>query len=436
MTHGDSPAIPGTAGGQAGAPGALAKGDLPKRIAQAAAALTLLISGAYAASVGGAIRYWDEQTYVDLARNLAAGHGYTQFNTGPTAYRPPGYPLILGALHWLGVGVVGYRLLNTLIFAATVYLVYLLARRLYSPWAGAVAAVITACYPLFIYAAGTLYPQTLAACLVVGGLLGVSYLTDREWSWRKAAGAGLVWGLLVLTVPTFAVVFGAACVWLLYRLRSLAVKRLAVLILCAALLPTSWCIRNAVQMHAFIPISTNNGINLLQGNSANATAGGGRLVDTSQYEVPAEKAGLDEVQVDDLLRTEAMDWISAHPARAATLYVEKFFNNFSYHNDYATPGQSSTMKDIASALSFYPLLLLLLIRIFLRRRRPAGEMEGLLITLVFLNALALAVFYTRLRFRIPADTFVIVVAAGTLVQLWTAWRSRRSGELAEPVQVG
>jgi hypothetical protein len=103
-----------------------------------------------------------------------------------------------------------------------------------------------------------------------------------------------------------------------------------------------------------------------------------------------------------------------NPGRAATLYVEKVVNNFSYHDDLATSGQHSAAQDLVSGLSYYPILLLALLRIALYRRFPLRPTEKLLIGTIAVNVLLLAVFFTRLRFRVPLDALTIVLAASTV----------------------
>ncbi len=168
---------------------------------------------------------------------------------------------------------------------------------------------------------------------------------------------------------------------------------------------------------AFVPVSTNNGVNLLLGNSEHATAGGGRVVDISAYEAQARDRGLSEVEQDAFYRDQATAWIRAHPADAAVLYAGKVVNNFNYRNELATSGQNSAARDLVSALSFYPLLLLFTLRLVPARRRPMTSLERLLICVVLGNVLLLAVFYTRLRFRVPLDAVMIISSAAALADL-------------------
>lgn len=419
------------------------------RIALAAGALYAVVGTAYAVALGGRLRYLDERVYVGLARGLVDGRGYTLDGVNPTAYRPPGYPFMLAVLDALGGGVVVMRLLGVAALVGLVWLGYRFGTLVHGRVAGALAAVFAACYPLLVFTAGTLYPQVHAAfLLLLGCYLGLRATGTGtgpvRTRWWYALNAGLAFGVLVLAVPTFAVSVAAVLGWLghgkLRRWRAgradgrdgsgaRGVRRsvwapLAVLLLATAALPAAWCARNAVRLHAFIPVSTNNGVNLILGNSEHATAGGGRVVDISDYEQRARDLGLSEVEQDAFYRDEALRWIRSHPGDAAALYVGKVANNFNFRNELATSGQNNTVQDVVSALSFYPLLLLFVLRLLVVGRRNMTGLEKLLAGIVLGNVLLLAVFYTRLRFRVPLDAVMLVSSAAALAEILHRWSNR------------
>jgi hypothetical protein len=79
--------------------------------------------------------------------------------------------------------------------------------------------------------------------------------------------------------------------------------------------------------------------------------------------------------------------------------------------------------DWVVALTYYPLLLLALVRLAAFRRYPLERAESLIYLLYFVNAIVSAVFFTRLRFRIPFDFVLIAINAVFLVRCWTTWRA-------------
>jgi 4-amino-4-deoxy-L-arabinose transferase-like glycosyltransferase len=406
-------------------------------IALVAVGLSFVIGAGYSVVLGGSLRFYDEHVYVGIVQSMAHGHGYSLDGTGPTAYRPPGYLFLLLPVYLVtGGSVLAMRFVGVLALTGSVWLTFLLGRRMHTAGTGALAAVVVACYPLLIYTATTLYPQVPALFLLLLTLeLAARALPEDGLSTRRrlvvAVLAGLVGGLLVLTVPTFGVTAVGLVAWLAWRqharARHIAWRTVAVLIVALAVLPAAWCARNAVAMHAFVPVSTNDGVNLLLGNSPNATADSGTSVDLSPYQQQAK--GLDEVGQDHFYSDQAVAWIKQHPGSAAVLYAGKVANNFSYADDLATSGEGGSARNLVAAISYYPILLLAVARIVLYRRWPLRPTEKLVAWTIVVNVLLLAVFFTRLRFRVPLDALTIVLAASTVTHL-LAGRATRRGEVA------
>ena len=395
------------------------------RIGLGAVLLGLLVAGGYALVLGDQLRYLDEQVYLQLTRSLAEGHGY-RVGTEPTAYRPPGYPLLLLPVHLAtGGSVLAMRWVAVLCLGGAVWFTYLLGRRTGSAAVGAVAAVALACYPLVIYTATTLYPQ-IPALLLLLVMVEFGLRTQDDGvrrRWLCAVVSGMAGGLLTVTVPSFAPSIAVLVGWLAWRAgrcaaRGVALRAASLLLVAAAVIPGGWCIRNAVQLHAFVPVSTNNGVNLLLGNNPNATPSSGTNADISAYDWQAKDMRLGEVAIDHFYGSAAMDWISAHPLAAMRLYAGKVAHNFAYRDTLKTSGQGAS--DLLAALTYYPVLAAAVLRVLLLRRFPPSPVERLMLWLIVVNVLLLAVFFTRVRFRVPLDALTIVLAVSAVVHLWQA----------------
>ncbi|WP_158881482.1 ArnT family glycosyltransferase [Amycolatopsis anabasis] len=377
------------------------------RIALAAVGLAVVLSAGYAIVLGGELRYLDEHVYTELTRSMAHGHGYSA-DGNVTAYRPPGYPFLLLPVYLLSGGAVfALRLVGVACLAGSVWFAYLLGRRI-TPAAGALAAVVLACYPLLVYTATALYPQ-------VPALLMLLAMTEFALRCRPLwiVLSGLCAGSLILTVPSFAPSLLVLAVFLGLRKNW---RSIVLLFAVAAVLPGLWCVRNAVQLHAFVPVSTNNGVNLLLGNNPGATPGSGTTVDISAWDSRAKELRLDEVGIDGFYREAAVDWITAHPGDAAALYLGKVAHTFAYSDSLKTSGQGAS--DLLAALTYYPVLALAALRLLLVRRFPMHRVEKLALWFIVLNVLLLAVFFTRVRFRVPLDALTIVLAASAVAHLW------------------
>jgi len=384
-------------------------------------ALVVTAAGAvYALWLGPDFRYIDEEHYVTLARQLATHGEFSMHGDVPTAYRPPGYPFFLAALERLGLGVVGFRIANFVALGLTILATGAMLSRAASPLAAAVGSLLVAGYPLFFYAAGTLYPQILAMALLAGALLATSRaLAQRGLSAGRALGIGAGFGCLVLTIPSFLFTLALTLAWLALRsgLPGRIPKALAIGLAAAAIV-LPWTARNYLVLGAFVPVSTNSGVNLLYGNSPDTRPNSGVTADISAYEARAD--GLSETAQDAFYRSEALAFVRENRAHSLRLYALKWLNYFNFRNELATRSEASSAREWIMLLSYGPLLLLFVARLLGGWRRPLPRFDELLAVLYLGMPFFLAIFFTRIRFRLPFDLCLILLVAPYLARLLAA----------------
>ena len=387
------------------------------------AAVTLLAL-VYAVSLGQTLRFLpDEQEYVTLGHNLASGLGYTYDGVLPTAYRPPAYPALLGLATWLGADILGFRILNVLLLALTLALAADLMQRRSGPQAAVLAVLAALAYPVLVFTAGALYPQTLIGFLLI---LLIWLLQRRpQLDLFSMLAAGAVGGLLTLTAPTFLPISLGMIGWLCWRRR--AWQFLLAAILALALVVGGWTLRNWRVFDTFVLISTNGGDNLIRGNSENTTPNSGPSTDVEQY--MQQSASLAEPERDRYLQQQVLAFWQADPGRALRLYALKTLNYFNYRNELVTQSESSMLRDLVMLLTYGALLGLLVLRFWWARRYPLSEMELWLVLIYLLNAPYSALVFTRIRYRLPFDWLLILLAAMYLSQ----WLSGLGKQLSTAV---
>ncbi|WP_437191696.1 hypothetical protein [Planctomicrobium sp. SH527] len=235
-------------------------------------------------------RYWadldaDIDVYLAIAQGLAEGRGYSSPGTmSPTAFRPPLYPLLLTCVsgadqQW------GRAILQMGLSLATLWFVWLSARQLGLPRSGRLLAVsLIAIDPLLLRYVP--YPMTETACGLLIAMLLWRLTLPKSDSLISPFLTGLVFGLCVLSRPTFwafGLLFGAvrAAEWLIRRFLSRAnsassldrsVKMGAGWKILAASLGIAvcvlpWGIRNWIQLGSPILMTTHGGYTLLLGNN-------------------------------------------------------------------------------------------------------------------------------------------------------------------------
>ena len=222
----------------------------------------------------------DHDAYIAHALPLSHGWGYVVPSSDrPTAFRPPGYPLLLAGFMACGVSASGSVLLvNTLLSAAAIALTIALARRFGAgDWMSLLAGAVAALDPLLVRYA--ILPMTEVPCAAFLAAALIAFPGNSEPSecrWGKLSACGVLFGLAILVRPTVAMTLallligfvlkkpnnGRAVSWLQDRLRPALIMAFS-----TALTLSPWVIRNAVQLQHFIPATTHGGYTLALGNN-------------------------------------------------------------------------------------------------------------------------------------------------------------------------
>ncbi len=237
-----------------------------------------------------------------IARALATGYGYADpFNghSGPTAWTPPLYPLLLAGVFKL-FGVYTARsawvilTINSIFSAATALAVYEIAARCYRRFANGRSIALWsgwlwALYPgAMQYAVRWIWDMSVSTFLFawvivialrvrqIGG--SPDSLDDPTTQWKQApswAVFGLLWGLIALSNSSLLLFLPFCTLWMVWgdwrtpgvNRRSI-VSRLIIHLSTAALLCilciAPWIVRNWRVFHAFVPMRANFGAELYE----------------------------------------------------------------------------------------------------------------------------------------------------------------------------
>ncbi len=387
--------------------------------------LLILAGGLYSLRLGNNLRFQDERDFYAIAKNLISGKGYSIDGITPTAYRPPGYPLLMAIFAKLGAGVFWFRMLNFLFLAGTMVLLFFIAQKELTPLAGVITAIIILCYPVLFFTASTLYAQTLGMLLLISTIFLLNYwqIPTEKRAVFFGVVTGFIQGWLMLTIPGLIPTSLLAAVWFYFARKDIPFTRrigtMIVMLLVGFAVLFSWSIRNYRTFGKFILMTTHDGITLLHGNSEFATPNSGAATDISQY-LPGA-IGLNEVEQNEYFRSQAIQWILNNKGKAFKLYLLKLLNWFNYRNQLAQKSEQSKARDLLMLLSYGPLLLLLLIRLAFARRFKLSRIELLFLLLYIANAFTYAVFHTRIRYRLPFDAGIIAVVGIFLARLFKSY---------------
>ena len=384
----------------------------------------LLFIGALSIDIrsGDSLHYVDESEYQQSARTLLHDGSLTDANGGSLVGRPPGYPAVIAVAYAIAERPLAGKIENAFLLLAAATVLAAIARRI-QPRSFALVPYVIMAYPIILYASSLLYPQILG-CLLLS--ISVLLFSTETLSSRQAIAAGLIWGVLCLAIPSFILLAPLVAAFVAFhhcQIRWTHIRLSLISMFATLLVILPWTIRNYVDFHKVILISTNGGKNLLIGNSSVTTPNSGRTVDVIA-QCKRIHPGMNDYDVDTAMGKCAMDWILQNKGSAALLYVGKVVNYFNYRNEIATPNEASKFTDWVEFWTYYPILFIAILRLSRFRQDPLQRIEKIIYILYFANALVSAIFFTRLRFRIPFDFLLIAVVAAFLYSCWTKYAAR------------
>lgn len=305
------------------------------RFAHAVVALTALALLARVVVVLTSLGYVPHTDAADYDRIAAALAQHGSFPSsvlapagGPTALRPPLFPLALAAVYKLvGVGSAATRweagrLFEAVLGAVTVTLVCLIAQRLWGRRAAVVSGALGVFYPPLILVGSSLMTESLFIPLVLGAVLCALLARDsagpqRRW-WELSCG--LLVGLETLTRANGIVLLipVALLVWRRPRLRWRALRGPAAVLAATAATLVPWTVRNLAEFHRLVPVSTEAGYALAGTYNAYAQA----RTDYPALWLPpvpqvkralAEDPKLNEAALSDRVGRDGLSYAEAHP---------------------------------------------------------------------------------------------------------------------------
>jgi 4-amino-4-deoxy-L-arabinose transferase-like glycosyltransferase len=263
-----------------------------------------------------------------IAQSLVSGKGFASpvnLQTGPTAWLPPVYPLLVaGVVSLFGMYTKASAALllslNGLFSALTCIPIVLLGRRSFGARVGIWAGWIWALFPHAIFLSADAMWSTCLATLLLALLLLVALRLQHTTRLSAWVGFGLLGGFAGLTTASLLATLPFLGVWLCYRLHRRGERWLLPAVsaaLAAIVLAMPWTVRNYEVFHRLIPIRDGFWLEFYLGNTG----------DLSTYQTPWARRGpdLDPAQLAEYgrlgeipymaeKRRQALAFVESHPA--------------------------------------------------------------------------------------------------------------------------
>jgi 4-amino-4-deoxy-L-arabinose transferase-like glycosyltransferase len=360
---------------------------------------------------------YDAFYYQSEAETVGRGKGFvTPFGGEENADHPPLTVLTLAPVARLSDGSeVAMRLTVALAGVGVVALVGLLGREVAGARAGLVAATIAALYPNLWMNDGLLMAETFAALTVAGTLLA-TVLLIRGPSWRHALGAGVGCGLAMLARGELALlvpfVVLPAVVLLRSASRGTRLRLAGVVVGAAVLVISPWVVYNLSRFEEPVLLSNGDGGVLLGANCDDVYSGDGIGYWSLTCSADVPMKARDKSEVSDLQREKAFDYIGDHLGRVPIVVAARVGRTFSLY----APGQSADLAvgegrphglSLIGAALFWLLVPFAVAGALRLRGNPV--LVPLLGPFVLVLVVA-AAFYGAVRFRVPAEVSLVVLA--------------------------
>jgi 4-amino-4-deoxy-L-arabinose transferase-like glycosyltransferase len=208
----------------------------------------------------------DAPVYVLLAQNIVAGRGFS-YAGQPSAFRPPGYPLLLAGSQLLFGShyITAIRIFQFAIGLLTVFVCSRISSRIFGSQAQRATVILGLFLPTLVFSTAQLLTECISAFLT-SLFLWLLVKQQEDGELRSASGLGVLAGLESLVrfnaaaLPVFAV---AAVVQ--SRKKAAILPRILSIVLLTMLVVSPWFIRNERIFHGEVLFSTHTGANLIQG---------------------------------------------------------------------------------------------------------------------------------------------------------------------------
>lgn len=208
-----------------------------------------------------------------LAQSVLSGRGLSSpFGgaTGPSAFLAPGYPLLVALVYRLfgmetAVSAAVLAALNVVFGVVTVLTLMLAARRLFGNRAAYLAGTLCAISPTMLFLPA-LFWETSLSTLFLTGILAFALRCRDFAKTSNWIAMGAYCGLAMLFNPALLVTFAGVGLWAAYKGRGVFRSGPWLAAAACAVVFAAWPIRNAAVLHAFVPLRSNLGYELWQGN--------------------------------------------------------------------------------------------------------------------------------------------------------------------------
>jgi hypothetical protein len=386
--------------------------------------LSLVVRLVLILQMGNRYYFADTLEYQNAAQSLLAGHG-----PGQAFPRAPVYPAFMALGFWLFGGTyIGVRLLQLALGMGLIGLASALALRIGRPSHALLTAWFAAAAPTLVFTTGMLYPTVLYSVL----LLGITFVA-RELDQRPGILRGALLGVLIaLAFMTDQIVIApilAILAWLAWGCRRHGARlALAIVVaLAVAGLVVTPIVRYYEHAYGRAPIFMEKAQTTLWFVRSDPHVAGLRAVHDSTSHFVALTSRQFVAREWGLLRDQTVPYLMD--------YISEFVHFFKPMPDriFTQNVYTSGLSKLLAGAYFIPVLLLALIGLIAGAARARDRL--LLVLVPLATAAIYSLFFTQMRYRIPVEPHLLILAALGGTRLLPRLSALVTGTLDETARV-
>jgi len=377
----------------------------------------LIVRLVYIAFLPEGYYFSDFRNYEQAAVSLVSGDGF-----GAQYQRPPIYPLFIAAHYFLfGPHFFPMRFTQAVLGALGSLLIFWIARQLLGERAGKFAGWISVFYPYYVFIAGLLYPTLLSTTLHLLALAALLKAQEGRFAvWTAASAACLA--LAALATPVSLAFLPFMLLWILafssfFLRQRLISSGIALFVVFLGLLPWTYYNYQRTGQITLVDARAREHIPyFVDGDTTAATQKG-----AWQDRIPTIVRNLDKFAL--RTATEFIHFWTFVPDRTVTKDPE--YREKAHQADERIVVEhsfTSPWLDYVSILTYGPVFILALAGLILNwaHRRKLSLVFFLLLS----QAVGYSFFFTQVRYRLPVEFCLMILAAGALDYLWLRFRGK------------
>jgi hypothetical protein len=372
--------------------------------------------------------------YFEIGKNLATGKGFT-LNNQPVLFYEPGYSYFLAVIH-LTFGHLSLflvRLIMSLINCFNCLIIYKISKNIFpnDPLVAPLSFLLSIFYPLMIFIVSDGMETALFAFFISLLIWQLIKLGEKDGIISTTL-VGVSFGLTSLIKPTVIPFLFLSLLWYFFIFSAQSwfkMSRLIIISITAFALILPWSIRNYKVSGEPILFAAKGGFNFWLGNNPDATEDSAdkryameKLVEFLKPHFPRIDLSIPsnlsplmfDGRTEKLFYSASISYIKENPIHylflsfKKGLFLWKLYPDTSSKNEFSNP-----WVKLINIITYGPILLFGIAGIILSYRH--WRRTSLLVLLFFSFTIVHAIFFPKVRFRIPLDPFLIIFCSYSLI---------------------